>query len=273
MDNSTESENQNTLTEFLIEKKIPFIIGFTIISLIAIWIFLDPILSSVQYQFFRVLCSLGIAGMSVFLPGKVYANWQGFKAIGAIAFFLLVFNVFPSEIKQNTFSYSITLTNEDGNFPNNKDGYLNLNLKNEIRHASINKLGAVNFLNIPPQLKDSEIELSLDLDGWVFFNKRKTILIELDDDSQNIKIMREINLCCYRGRIYTETGEFIPNAKVQIDTISSISDEMGIFNISIPKGLQSDEKKMIIIKNGYNTWEKFVKPSNNINIEAVLIKE
>ena len=74
------------------------------------------------------------------------------------------------------------------------------------------------------------------------------------------------------GSVQNEKEEMIVGATVSINQITTHTDEFGKFTLSIPPAEQKQEQTILIVKEGYKRYEKFVYPETGEGIKAVLEK-
>ncbi len=114
------------------------------------------------------------------------------------------------------------------------------------------------FLNdIPYHLKGSRVHLVFESEGY------QTI-------DTVVKAQRAVELCIRRnnelgvvfGRVCDfENGQPIEGATVSLLEFSTVTDALGQFRIEIPYEKQDETQRVLVAKEGYQTWDELYRPS------------
>jgi|SRR5450432_301996 len=245
----------------------PAISGLVLIIAILFIAIALPCPTNTQYIIFRIVLSIALAAFAVVIPGIFKLTIStGLKAGGCLAIFAFAFKYTPQVLNTSDkcvafFVYSISLRDSADDIPIKNSGFLTMISDNYQQKIKIDEAGNVNFLKIPPVLKESHINLQLDAEGWRFENKKKIISIHLINNSAVLTIQRDNSLCCITGSVRdSSTGIYLPDVKVRIGDISSTSDQNGRFKLEIPAADQQEEYRLICEKDHYTLREEMVYP-------------
>lgn len=174
---------------------------------------------------------------------------------------------------QNTFDFTVFIESDDNSFKPNNSTKLILKIDNDKRTETIDNKGSATFKQIPSNLKGDSLTIELIAPLWQFTNCSNKSIVIFKGKSATLKIQRDNSLCCVVGSVRNEENEFLSGVIVNIGKINDTTDNMGRFNIEIPKNQQKEEQVLTAFHKGYKIWEKLVYPATKSEVPIVLKKK
>jgi len=142
-----------------------------------------------------------------------------------------------------------------------------------LRIETIDEKGSATFKQIPFNLKDRNLHLQIEVEGWQFVNGKTAIEIKLQDKSSTVIVERDNSLCCMNGSVRDEENNFLSDVRVNIDDVFTETDENGRFFIEIPPEKQKPKQTLIAYKYNYLIWEADVYPATKQEVKIILQKK
>jgi hypothetical protein len=273
-----ETDFKNIGPKKVDDKYIAIGLGFFFVILIIIISLFIPCPSSSQYNIFRIVISISIAGIATIIPGsfEIKINPK-LTATGALAIFMFVYHYDPAQLNTpNNCPDDFDLTvyvhiNGDKNdrILKNK-GKVILDLGSDSREASIGARGEAHFMEIPLKFWNKSIKIGL-LDGVIYKPTKPDSTYILNGEPVYLAI-QAYGLETVTGTVKDEDGKLLEGAIVRIKNVQTSTNNVGYFNLKIPNSQQSREQQVTISLNGYKVWEGIATPETDEELKAILLK-
>ena len=257
----------------------PAIVGIVFIIIILFLILFFPCPTSSQFFVFRIVLSIAVAGFASIIPGFFRLKYRSIVSAGgalAVFAFIYIFNpgiIITEDRCNQPFDFTIFLQNSIGNSVLKNSGALILQIENDKRIEAIDGKGSATFKQIPFNLKDRNLPLQIEVEGWQFVNGKTAIEIKLQNKSSTVIVERDNSLCCVNGSVRDEENNFLFDVRVSIDDIFTKTDTNGRFLIEIPTEKQKPKQTLIAYKDNYLIWEANVYPATQQEVKIILQKK
>jgi hypothetical protein len=140
----------------------------------------------------------------------------------------------------------------------------------EIRRTPINSSGVAEFKNIPQNILNDSIKLTIELQGWQFTNQQNSIKKMVLNEMTEIVVERDETFRKIIGSITNEKFQPIENVIVSVENIVAHTDTNGWFEINIPEQQFKPEYILKAKKKGYIISENHVVPFSKTEIQIIL---
>jgi hypothetical protein len=228
--------------------------------------------------FYILLIPLALASAGFLFGGmKSYATYKGQALGGAlelggpVVLFCLVlvggFKLVPAD--EAPFNIMIYFEDLNGNSIKPKDGEISLLLKNDIRKESIANQQNVDFKNISQEYRLQNVEIEINSENWVFENNINKTNILLDKVKHTLKI-KLINKCLEFSGSISKKGAPLFNVKVQMDTLTTYTNEQGEFKLNFPSSFTNTTYSLRLSHSAIGVIEQQIAPCTNNKMDLVL---
>lgn len=254
--------------------------GILIIIMMPLVLFF-PCPSHEQYFFFRVLFAFIVALFAFIIPQLLK-----FKHRLLISLFLfpLIFTgaysvspgllYTPSKCQPTHFDYTFFIENEQGTTLALEDGTLVLLVGNDKKLEQIDAKGATTFKQLPLHYRTDSIKVELqNIKGWQFDNGKNSQYLYLKGESARLILKPNDRLCCISGSIRDENSTFLEGITVSIGNISTTTNELGRFELTIPLDKQKEVQNLTAFADGYQIFEADVYPASKEDVKIILQKK
>jgi hypothetical protein len=141
-------------------------------------------------------------------------------------------------------------------------GTLIVDFRNDRRSPKIGERGRTNMGEIPADFANRRIPISLDAEDYEPAFPNKTYL--MNGEPVYFKVNEKDTYRIIEGTVRDSlTKEFLPGAKIIVDGESTLSDSLGHFKLTMPKGKEQTLRyDMTVTKTGYQTQTVFYVPKS-----------
>ncbi|MEM7660061.1 MAG: hypothetical protein AAF399_28385 [Bacteroidota bacterium] len=213
---------------------------------IVVLLFLVPCPTNSQYQVYRIVLAIALAGFAAVIPGFLQVKHkQALSAGGALAVFVLAYLFDPAAQVPNDgcnqpFTLTIFLEDANGSTVLRDQGSLVLTLPKNKQPESIDEDGKVTFDNLSATLAQDSTQVELLAEGWQFTNGKPTTRISLGEPDLRLVIERDASLCCLRGSVRDEQGP-VSGVLINVGSDQVRSDSSGGFVLELSELNQREE--------------------------------
>lgn len=244
------------------------------IGLLGLMLLAAPMLVRLQlvgHVWYALLIALGLsAAITVFALFKSYARYtgkilDGTIVVGGPALVMLIimvlgFKFVPPPLVR--FDVTVFLHGEEGRQAQvlRNEGRLSLDLGADRRIEPVGDKGEVRFIGIPSDQRDRVVGVTLDAEKY-----------ELIKSDLDLNLDREVHYIAVRpkslrliGEVTDLDGRPIANAAVAISNKSTLTNEVGRFEIQLPADLPEQDRTLTIRAQGYAPWSAQATPGSNL---------
>lgn len=244
------------------------------IGLLGLMLWAAPMLVRLQlvgHVWYALLIALGLsAAITVFSLFKSYARYtgkmlDGTVVLGGPAIVMLIimvlgFKFVPPPLVR--FDVTVFLHGEGGRQAQvlRNEGRLSLDLGADRRSEPIGDKGEVRFIGIPSDQRDRVVGVTLDAEKY-----------ELIKSDLDLNLDREVHYIAVRpkslrliGEVEDLDGRPIAKASVAIADKSTLTNEVGRFEIQLPADLPEQDRTLKIRAQGYAPWSAQATPGGNL---------
>ena len=143
--------------------------------------------------------------------------------------------------------------------PLRNHGRVSLDLGADRRSESIGDKGEARFVGIPADMRDREVTIALESDGYEFTGPMAAI--ELSQEA--VYVVARARRLHFTGEISDAQGQPLPQARVSIAGFSAHTDADGRFDIVLPADLPEGNRGVTITANGFEPWRGQAMPGSN----------
>ena len=247
----------------------PLLVGLGFALLIFLTILFFPCPTGAQYVVFKILISLGAAGIAAVIPGFLeFKHRKEITAGGALAVFVLVYFFNPtlidpsSKCNNEPFEFTVSLRGPAlPEYPHLQDATLQLKLDNRWDEANVDEFGDADFKGIPGEFADKLVPLRLKSSFWQL--QQDSVLLE--GKSETVDIAPNGALEQIRGNVRTGDGSaYIEGVEIRMDNsqVSVTTDATGYFEINVPVQMQREKYSITASKPGFTSQMLYAYPSS-----------
>ncbi len=236
----------------------------------------------------RLLVSLGLEGRFYYLillpwglavTGVLFGALQAFaqysgnhlggtlKLGGSIAgLALFVFGGFIITQRESNFPLTVYVHGSAGqlDLPLRNQGDVLLDLGGDRRSSPIGDRGQAFFAEIPSNFRGQKVNVALDASGY---ERPDNSRLELSGTSLYLEVRRKPTR--FVGNVIDVAGNPIVGATVSVAGISTVSMELGRFDLVVPSNRVLDEMVLSITAGGFQPWSE-MEPPDGGPVTAVL---
>ncbi|MCD8539191.1 MAG: hypothetical protein LRY55_05085 [Leadbetterella sp.] len=145
-------------------------------------------------------------------------------------------------------------------YPPFKAGVVTLEIKGETHKIPITGIDESTYKNLPRGSYDEEVSAVLESDYWKLADSQVKI-----DKSMNLKIVPNGRLSGLYGTVIDDRGRPVREALIQIGNDTALySNQQGMFKAELSYGLQKENQRIMVLKDGYEAVELTHTPGNNL---------
>ncbi|MBK7407625.1 MAG: hypothetical protein IPJ40_05810 [Saprospirales bacterium] len=246
----------------------PLLVGLGFALLIFLTILFFPCPTGAQYVVFKILISLGAAGIAAVIPGFLEFKYRKeITAGGALAVFVLVYFFNPtlidpsSKCNNEPFEFTVSLRGPAlPDYPPLKDATLQLKLDNRWDEATVDEFGDADFKGIPGEFAGKLTPLRLKSAFWQL--QQDSVLLE--GKNETVDIAPNGALEQIRGNVRTGDGSaYIEGVEIRLDNsqVAVTTDATGYFEINVPVQMQREKYSITATKQGFSPQTLYAYPS------------
>ncbi len=147
-------------------------------------------------------------------------------------------------------------------------GYIQIDLKGDLREEKISDKGKVFFAGFPAKYKNEKIEIKLVSDYFKIVKESQFVI----NDKENITLILERKDL---GRIFGSVRDvslFLDSVSVSIDDLKVWTDKSGYFELIIPQKRQKEIQIVTFFKKGYTIEEVTISPLTQQAVKILMTK-
>lgn len=138
------------------------------------------------------------------------------------------------------------------------EGKVALDLREDRRYEAIDEKGAAHFLGIPAISRGKEAFISVEANGFELNGQNS---IKLDSGSIYLPIRKKDGI--FRGSVFSELGNEIYNAVINIEEFATETDENGQFVLKVPGERLRNKMRLYVKATEFIAQEHYVVPGSN----------
>lgn len=259
----------------------PWMVGIGAFLLILILLIFVPCPTETQFFAFRIVLALATAILASQLPGMFQFEMPPVvKAGGALAIFAALYFVNPAKLvgegkcANGPFEFTVQLKpwpelSIPNTYPGLEAAAVELWLDNYWKPNDAINDGVADFKTVPADKRDHMVPARLKARYW----KMAADSILLVGKSQTAYIEPDGSLASIEGKVTdNRTGEPIPEAVVEVLSLTVYTNAQGNFRLEIPLDKQRSEYEVYVTKPGYGAWKGSATPATGASLRPLLRK-
>ena len=259
--------------------KAGLLVGLGFALLIYLTVLFFPCPTGVQYVVFKILISLGAAGIAAVIPGFLEFKYRKeVTASGALAVFVLVYLFNPAIIdpgkkcNNEPFEFTVSLQKPDlPDYPTLQGAKVQIRLDNKWEEAAVDEYGDADFKGIPGDFAGRSVPVQLKSDFWQ--PQQDSVLLE--GKTGTVEVAPNGILEQIQGNVRTADGSaYLEDVEIRLENSNILvtTDATGYFEINVPIQLQREKYSISASKTGFISQSIFTYPLSG-SIEIRLLKQ